>query len=418
MADSRRLLTLLAGSHVSNDLYQGVIPASLPFFVLDRGFSYAAASGLVLAATLASSVLQPLFGFLADRRPLTGLISGGLALGAIGAGLSGLAPSYALVWLSVALSGVGVAAFHPEAARAARAAAGDSATGMSVFAVGGNFGFALAPLIVTPLLAAYALHATVFLAIPGLVMAGVTLTRMRSITESTRAAGLAGGAKKAGGDMWPAFLRLTVLEIVRSAVFFGLAAYVALYWTTHFGASTAVAGAALTVFLAGGAVGTLFGGWAADRIGRVATIRLGYLLLPFVVVAMRVTPEVPAFACALLAGAAAYLPFTVLVTLGQDYLPNRIGTASGVTLGLAVSAGGLVNPLFGIVADAHGPATVIWVIAPLPILAFAIALTLPTLAKDRRPGSIWTQVTGRGRTTVTTLPAEQEPSDSPVPTDR
>jgi FSR family fosmidomycin resistance protein-like MFS transporter len=131
---------------------------------------------------------------------------------------------------------------------------------------------------------------------------------------------------------------------------------------------------------------------------------------------MRLTPEIPAFGFALLAGAAAYLPFTVLVTLGQDYLPNRIGTASGVTLGLAVSAGGLVNPLFGLVADASGPATVIWVIAPLPILAFLIALTLPTLAKDRRQGSIWTQLTGRGKTTVADAAADQEPS--PVPTDR
>ena len=390
-APRRRLLTLLSGTHLADDLYQGVIPASLPFFIAERGFSYAAASGLVLAATLTSSILQPVFGFLADRRPMTWLISGGLALAAVGAGLSGLAESYVLVWLAVALSGVGIAAFHPEAARAARAAAGDSASGMSIFAVGGNLGFATAPLVVTPLLAAFALHATVFLAIPGLVMAVVVLARRRTITAVTRSAGLAGGGAKVGTDRWPAFLRLTAVEVVRSAVFFGLAAYIAIYWSTQFGASPTMAGVALTVFLAGGAIGTLLGGWTSDRIGRVATIRLGYLLLPFILVGLRLSGPIGALVFALLAGIMAYVPFTVLVTLGQDYLPNRIGTASGVTLGLAVSAGGLVNPVFGVLADARGPAAVLWVIAVLPVLAFLLALTLPTLAKDRREGLRWSR---------------------------
>lgn len=385
MSPRRRLLLLLSGTHVADDLYQGVVPAVLPFFIIERGFSYAAVSGLVLAATLTSSVLQPVFGYLADRRPMTWVISGGLALGGIGAGLSGLFDSYALVWLCVALSGVGVAAYHPEAARAARAASGDSATGMSIFAVGGNLGFALAPLIVTPLIAAFALQATVFLAIPGLVMALVVVVRRRSITEATEAAGMAGGKEGRGTDMWPAFWRLTAVEIVRSAVFFGLAAYIALYWTSHYGASIAAAGFALTVFLAGGAVGTLLGGWISDRIGRVATIRLGYLVLPVVLVLMRVSPEAPALALAFAAGVVAYIPFTVLVTLGQDYLPNHIGTASGVTLGLAISAGGLVNPVFGVIADSSGgPAAVIWVLAVLPVLALLLAWTLPSLPKDRR----------------------------------
>jgi MFS transporter, FSR family, fosmidomycin resistance protein len=384
VASRRRLLGLLAGTHLADDLYQGVIPASLPFFIADRHFSYAAASGLVLAATLTSSVLQPLFGVLADRRNMNWLISGGLALAAVGAGLSGLGSSYALVWCAVALSGIGVAAYHPEAARAARAAAGESSSGMSVFAVGGNLGFATAPLIVTPLLAAFALDATVLLALPGLVMAAVVLTRRRAITAVTTARGMAGGGASLGRDRWPAFLRLTAVEIVRSAIFFGLAAYIALYWNTHFQASQTTAGVALTLFLGGGAAGTLLGGWLADRIGRVATIRLGYLALPFILVGLRLADPGTALVMATLAGAACNVPFTVLVTLGQDYLPNRIGTASGVTLGLAVSAGGLVNPVFGVLADAHGPAAVISTIAALPVLALLLALTLPTLAKDER----------------------------------
>ena len=146
---------LLAGSHAVDDIYQGAVPALLPFFIAGRHYSYAAATGLTFAATVLSSVIQPLFGVLTDRHNLRWLVPAGLTVAGAGIGLSGLAASYLLTWLAIALSGVGVAAFHPEAARAARAASGDSQQAMSVFSVGGNAGFAVGPPFVT-LVSSYA----------------------------------------------------------------------------------------------------------------------------------------------------------------------------------------------------------------------------------------------------------------------
>src|SRR5256885_6949408 len=127
-----RLGTLIA-SHVVDDIYQGAVPALLPFLVAERQYSYAAATGLMFAATFLSSLTQPLFGIWVDRRQITWLIPGGLFVAGLGVALSGVAGSYPVTWLVLALSGLGVAAFHPGASRAGRLTVGKSATGMSLF---------------------------------------------------------------------------------------------------------------------------------------------------------------------------------------------------------------------------------------------------------------------------------------------
>ncbi|MFY9808581.1 MAG: MFS transporter, partial [Pseudonocardiaceae bacterium] len=160
---NRAGLGLLTFSHTVNDLYQGAVPAIIPFLVAERHYDYLAVAGITLAATFISSIAQPAFGMLTDRRPVPWLLTVGMLVAAAGVAVSGIAPSYALVWLAIAVSGTGVAAYHPEATRAARLAAGTSAQGMSWFALGGNIGFALAPITMTPILLATGVHGTVLL---------------------------------------------------------------------------------------------------------------------------------------------------------------------------------------------------------------------------------------------------------------
>ncbi|MFJ4681527.1 MFS transporter [Kitasatospora sp. NPDC088783] len=363
-----RRMRMWGAAHAVDDLYQGLVPAVVPYFVLERGYGYVAAGGLTLAATLGSAVPQPLVGLLVDRRPLPWLSAAGLALAGLGVGLSGLADGYALVWLLVLLSGLGVAAFHPAAGRAAREAAGDSTGAMSVFAAGGSVGFFLAPVLATPLLSAWGLRATAVFVLPALLMAAV-LFRARHRTYPHAG----GGAKRAGKDRWRPFLVLTGVEVIRSVVFFGVSTFIELYWLRQLGASHLLAGAALTCFLLGGVAGTLGGGRLADRIGMVRTAQWGTALTVPALVLLRVTPGPWApLLFAVLAGATLNLPFAVLVKLGQDYLPTRPGTAAGVTLGLAVSVGGLIAPLFGLLAQHHGPQGVLTLLPAVPLLGVAL----------------------------------------------
>ncbi len=145
-----RAIAFLSMGHFLIDFCQGVVPALLPFLVAERGFSYTAAAGLVFALSATSSVVQPLFGQLADRLALPWLLPVSVVLTGAGVALGAQASDFGLVLAMFSLSGLGVAAFHPEAARKAHLASGDKrTTGMSYFSVGGGLGFALAPTLTT-----------------------------------------------------------------------------------------------------------------------------------------------------------------------------------------------------------------------------------------------------------------------------
>ncbi|MGC4877600.1 MFS transporter [Micromonospora sp. DT43] len=365
-----RRMRLWGAAHAVDDLYQGLVPACVPYFVLDRHYSYVAAGGLTLAATLGSSIPQPFVGVAVDRYRLDWLAAAGVTLAGIGLGLSGLAHSYAAVWLLLCASGLGVAMFHPAAGKSARVAAGESATAMSIFAAGGSVGFFLAPVLATPALIAMGVGATA-LFIPPAVLMGFLLYRNRLQRPAGR------DVSHSGRDQWVPFLVLTCIETVRSVAFFGAITFIELFWIRHLGAGKSLAGAALACFLVGGVAGTLLGGRIADRMGMVRTVQLGAIVAIPALVGLRFTPgEYPPLLFAVLAGIALNIPFAVLVKLGQDYLPTRPGTAAGVTLGLAVSIGGLLAPVLGVAAQSWGPQGVFTIICLIPLVALALGVFL------------------------------------------
>lgn len=236
-ASAWRRMWLWATAHAVDDLYQGLVPACVPYFVLDRHYGYVAASGLTMAAALGSSIPQPFIGLAVDRFRLGWLAAAGVALAGLGLGLSGLVEPYPVVWALVLLSGLGVAMFHPAAGKGARETAGDSATAMSVFAAGGSVGFFLAPVLATPVLIAMGVGATVLFIPPALLVA-FALLRNRPPAR----AGAAG--TRAGTDRWAPFMVLTGIEVVRSVTFFGVLTFIELFWIRHLDAGRGLAGAA------------------------------------------------------------------------------------------------------------------------------------------------------------------------------
>jgi FSR family fosmidomycin resistance protein-like MFS transporter len=382
----RRALAVLASGHLLADATQGVVPALLPFLIRERGLSYAAASALVLASTVSSSVIQPLFGHYSDRRPRPWLMPAGVALGGAGVALAGLTSSYPLLVLTILVSGVGVAAFHPEGARLVRHVSGDRrATGMSIFSVGGTAGFALGPALVTALVLVFGLHGTLFLLVPAgavallLVRELPRLNRARTASETAAAHGRAPTA-----DAWGPFVILAGIATLRSFTFYGLLTFVPLYFVASLGTSDAEGSSALTVLLLGGIAGTLIGGRLADRVGRRPILIGSMALLPPLIALLLQAERGPALVALLaLVGAMVVASYTVTVVLGQEYLPSRVGVASGVTLGLAIGMGGVGASVLGIVADQFSLDTVMVIIAVLPLAALALSLTLPKTGTRR-----------------------------------
>ncbi len=401
----RRQMTRLAVAHALCDVYQGAVPALLPFLLAAHGWSYGTGSLLVLAATLSSSIVQPVFGHLSDRRPAPWLMPVGFLVAAAGLAVVGLLDSPAAAFVAVLLSGLGVAAFHPEGSRAAAYAAGPrKATGMSYFSVGGNAGWALGPLLVTATVLPFGLHATLLLALPGLAGAVLTtreLPRLRAARERhTAALATAAASARASGtgsparDDWKAFGTLTGAVAARSIVYFGLMTFVPLYFVDDLGTGEAAGETALIAFLVAGAVGTLVGGRLADRVGR-RPVLLGSFVLqaPLLVLFLVGGPTLATVALALI-GLVAIATFSISVVLGQAYLPNHLGVASGVTLGLAIGLGGLAASALGVLADAAGPKAPLDVLVALPLVGLACVLALPredgTARPRRRPAVLRT----------------------------
>ncbi len=375
----RRAMAVLSLGHCCVDLCQGALPALLPFLIAAHGWSYGQASALVLAATVSSSIVQPLFGHLSDGRSLPWLLPGGVALAAGGISLAGVAGSYPLTFAVVVVSGLGVAAYHPEASRFANYVAGERrATAMSFFSVGGNAGFALGPVLLTPLALAFGRGGTPRVAV---VPAAVALLLARELgrLKGFRPADATSGeaAPDAEPDQWRPFALLSAAVAARSVVYFGLMTLVPLYFVNELDASEATANTALTVMLAAGAIGTLIGGRLADRCGRRVVLRTSMAVLTPLIVVLLLGGVGVAIGALALIGAATIATFSVTVVMGQEYLPSRLGIASGVTLGLAIGFGGLGAAVLGVIADATSLRTALEVVAVLPLPALALAMMLP-----------------------------------------
>jgi FSR family fosmidomycin resistance protein-like MFS transporter len=373
-------IALLSAAHLTDDLNQGVVPAMLPFFIAANHLTYAAAAGLILAQTLSSSVVQPLFGLLADRRPSPWLIPVGLSFAGIGVALAGMAPSYGLIFAAIALSGLGISAFHPEAARRVRYLSGSrQATTMSLFTVGGMAGFALGPLLITPIVIAFGVRGAIVLALPVLIMA-VALTHQLPRLAAAHASLLVGVRAHAqidSAEQWNDFILLTVVVVLRSMVFFGLNTFIPLYWSHVLGGTRTGGGLALTTLLVAVTVGTLIGGRLADRYGRkiVIVVSLG-ALAPLMLTFLSVHGLTAAGILLVPVGIALAAATSVVVVMAQEYLPNRVGLAAGVTLGLSMTIGGLMMPLFGSIADHYGLGMTMFLLSLVPVLGCAVSLAL------------------------------------------
>jgi FSR family fosmidomycin resistance protein-like MFS transporter len=371
----RRAMALLSSGHLATDFANGALPALLPFLTERFSLSYTAVGGVVLASQASSSLIQPLFGLWSDRRGAMWLLPSGVALAGIGIALAADAPSYSLVLLLVLASGVGVAAFHPEGSKFAGFVSGRKrASGMAWFSIGGNLGYALGPVAATALVAAFGLRGGLVLALPCLAVA-VAIAAATPFLGGFATEQRVGRAPR-GEDDRDAMKRLLGVIALRSVAWFALISFVPL-WEVSLGHSKSHGNHLLALMLFSGGVGTLLLGPLADRFGRRpvllgSVVATGPLVLVFVLVG-----GIPGAIALALVGACVVGTFGVTMVMGQEYMPNHVGTASGLVIGLSVGLGGVAAVVLGRLADATSLRTALLVAAAAPLVAIALAAKLP-----------------------------------------
>jgi MFS transporter, FSR family, fosmidomycin resistance protein len=378
----RRGMAVLASGHLATDFSNGALPALLPFLAAEFDLSYVLVGLAMLAWAFSSSILQPLFGLWSDRRGAIWLLPVGLALGGLGIGLAAVAPAYWACLVLITLSGLGTAAYHPEGSKFASYVSGRRrASGMSLFSIGGNLGYALGPVVATALVVHYGLGAGLLLALPCLLVAGLLVAAtpyLRRFAPPRERA-----HESVGEDRPAAIITLLGVIALRSVAWFGLITFVPLLEVER-GNSEAYGNRLLAAMLFTGAIGTLVAGPLADRIGRRPVLVASVLATgPLVLVYLVAGGTVGAIALALV-GPCVIGTFGVSTLMGQEYLPRHIGLASGLSIGLSIGLGGIAAVALGGLADAVDLESALYVCAVAPMIALVLCALLPPTGRSHR----------------------------------
>jgi FSR family fosmidomycin resistance protein-like MFS transporter len=386
-SSSRPLLPMLAAlsvAHLLNDLIQSMIPAIYPVIKDTYRLDFAQVGLITLAFQVTSSLLQPLLGYLTDRRPWPHAMVMGMGASLLGLLTLSFATSYGMILAAVSLIGLGSAVFHPEATRMARhAAAGQQGLAQGIFQIGGHAGYAIGPLLAAAVVVPRGQASlSWFSGVALLAMVLMSWIAGRYVTLRREQAASAGLRAKPIGTTLPAsrvvfaMAVLILLLFSKNAYTAAFTSYYTFYLIERFGVPIQVSQLMLFLYLAVSAVGVIVGGMVGDRIGRDRVIWLSIVgALPFALM----LPYVDLFWTGVLSVVISFImasAFSSILVYAIDLVPHRVGLVGGLFYGLSFGLGGVAAAGLGLLADRIGIVDVFRFGAWLPALGL-LALLLP-----------------------------------------
>ena len=362
------------------DIYMPVLPAILPLLILNNGYSYFTAGLLITAYNVTSSFTQPVIGWLSDTKGLTINIGISLLISAVFVSLMGIAHNYYLIMLFAILAALGHACFHPAALSMVSRLCSSESRGRltSYFVVGGNFGYAIGPVLAGGLVWWLGLPGLLLLVLPAIVMAfalkyilpeGITRACTPSAVPVPIDTSHTITSKKP-------FIILMIASILRAWAIFAAITFLPMYLVSQ-GYDLIMASMIVTLMLLAGVAGQVVGGYFSDRYGRKEFMIFGLVLSipPFCL--FMLTGGILSISGLILFGFFLWSTFAVAVAMSHELLPGNVGLASGIMLGLAIGFGGLGVAVNGIITDHYSLAAALATI-PIPIAgAILLMCVLP-----------------------------------------
>ena len=373
---------LVALSHACTDLSAGALPILLPFLKSAFALSYSQVGFIVLMQNVTSSVIQPVFGYITDRYPLPWLVPVGLILSGLGMAVTGLATSYASLLTIVIITGLGIAAFHPQGAKMIHNTTQINNRGqsMAVFSIGGNLGQACGSVFMMSLLALPGqTNNTLYFCLPAFTLAALLWMNLHTLSPKVPPPTTPVTKKNRPAASLPIAMVSLLLAYIffRSSISAGLTTYIPLYFADHLGGSYSFASYLVSGYLLSGVAGTYVGGVLGDKFGR-KTIILGsmVLTLPLLLLLPHAT-EFWALPIVLLTGFVYIASFSSTTVLAQEMLPGYEALAASLTIGFSIGLGGLAVTFLGYVADHFSVSIVFSILSLIPIPAALLAFFLP-----------------------------------------
>jgi len=366
--------------HLLNDMMQSLLPAIYPGLKAGFNLDFGQIGLITLTYQITASILQPLVGLYADRRPTPLALPGGTLFSLAGLVVLSVAHTYPMLLAGASLLGMGSSVFHPEASRVARMASGGRhGLAQSLFQVGGNVGQALGPLAAALVVVRWGQSSLAFFALLALLSCGVLWNvgqwyKSHGLVRLKAGSGRQGDAVPTSAEAKRGIAVLLSLIFSKYVYLASLTSYFTFYLIHRFGVSVENAQVHLFVFLGAVAVGTILGGPLGDRVGRKRVIWFSILgTLPFTLL----LPYASLFWTAPLTVAIGLIlasAFPAIVVFAQELVPGKVGMISGLFFGFSFGMGGLGAAGLGELADHIGIEAVYRICAFLPLIGLMAAL--------------------------------------------
>lgn len=376
---NKQALFTFSGSHFLNDLVTtGMVPALIVMYKEAFHLNYTQSTLIVLISYLTSSITQPVFGMLSDRKPRVWLFSVGLFLSITGLALTAIAPNLTWLLIFIAISGFGSGVFHPEASRGTHFASGSKKSlAQAIFQVGGNAGQAFGPLMIPLFLVFTGIDGLIWLLPIAFVSLLITVPLLKWLNKKVSDFQFKKKELPGKNHLTGTVLLVTVI-LLRSWCQVGVVIFLPFYLTHLTLEQTEILN---FIFVGAGALGTFIGGMLSDRIG-MKRLMVGsmFLATPFALL----FPHVHGFLAVLvllLFGFTVLSSFSISVVYMQQLLPKNLALASGLSIGFGVGAGGIGSVFMGRISDVLGVSTVFTILSLLPLLGAVIASFLPNEKK-------------------------------------
>ena len=375
----------LAIGHLITDMQGGALPIVLPQLKEMFSLSYSQLAAIVLLQNIMSSVIQPAFGYLTDKRSLPRFLPFCAAMAGAGFAFVGWVSSYTMLLATVIIISLASATYHPQASKTVNFLSDDSnrTKNMGIFSIGGNAGMAVGSILMTFLLGlAGGIHNTLYFAVPSLLVFAMMAKAMPDYIRVNKEHELQQAQKAKQGEQekisyWALFLILFYI-FMRSSIHSGISTYLPLYFMKFRAFEGVVASSLVSGFLLGGVAGNYIGAILSDKLG-ARKILLGSIVLSIPAIYTITIATTPALAMAAVVMAGFFIigSFSTTIIIAQCMLPNNVGMASGLTIGFSVGLGGFGVTILGALADKFGLPAVMQLLAWLPIIAAVVALGIP-----------------------------------------
>jgi FSR family fosmidomycin resistance protein-like MFS transporter len=368
-------LGLLTFGHLTIDAYSSFFSPLLPLLVQKLDLSLTLVGTLVALSSITSSFSQPLFGLISDRMRRPWFVAFGPLTAAIFMSGLGLAPSYAVLLALLMLAGLGVAAFHPQAAVLASQVSGRRNVSMAFFITGGTIGFSVGPIFAVGVVSVFGLERTWVAALPGLLASALLLAWFSRVPPRPRHEARYVPLSALRPVMRPLSL-LYFATVSRSTVSYGFMTFLPLYLTAR-GYGLSESGTMLSAYLLLGALGGFFGGWLSDRIGGHRLIVLSFLGAAPLYLGFLTLPDALGLPCVILGSFALQSSLSVNVVLGQELSPQHSSTISSLLMGAAWGMGALIIWPIGAFADHFGLHAALSVLSCALLVGLVCGVMLP-----------------------------------------